>query len=102
MPAAHSRRRAFGARVDPRIIRVTGVPRCLSLRADRPCASGDRYLYAGLGTTLGVGANPRPESDRNAANVLDEGDLLSYRTLLATSDDLEDSGAEAVRLAQIQ
>jgi 7,8-dihydropterin-6-yl-methyl-4-(beta-D-ribofuranosyl)aminobenzene 5'-phosphate synthase len=63
---------------------------------------GDRYLYAGLGTTLGVGANPRAESDRNAANVLDEGDLFSYRTLLAKSDDLEDSGAEAVWLAQIQ
>src|SRR5580704_2489372 len=63
---------------------------------------GDRYLYAGLGTTLGVGANPRTESDRNAANVLDEGDLLSYRTLLAKSDDLEHSGAEAVRLAQTQ
>jgi len=63
---------------------------------------GDRYLYAGLGTTLGVGANPRAESDRNAANVLDEGDLFSYRTLLAKSDDLEDSGAEAARLAQIQ
>jgi 7,8-dihydropterin-6-yl-methyl-4-(beta-D-ribofuranosyl)aminobenzene 5'-phosphate synthase len=63
---------------------------------------GDRYLYAGLGTTLSVGANPRAESDRNAANVLDEGDLLSYRTLLAKSDDLKDSGAEAARLAQIQ
>jgi hypothetical protein len=49
-----------------------------------------------------VGANPRTESDRNAANVLDEGDLLSYRTLLARSDDLENRGAEAVRLAQIQ
>src|ERR1700730_13996877 len=61
---------------------------------------GDRYLYAGLGTTLGVGATPRAESDRNAANVLDEGDLLSYRTLLANSADLEESGAEAVRLAR--
>jgi 7,8-dihydropterin-6-yl-methyl-4-(beta-D-ribofuranosyl)aminobenzene 5'-phosphate synthase len=61
---------------------------------------GDRYLYAGLGTTLGVGATPRAEPDRNAANVLDEGDLLSYRTLLANSADLEDSGAEAVRLAR--
>src|SRR3984885_5103993 len=28
---------------------------------------GDRYLYAGLGTTLGVGAIPRVESDRSAA-----------------------------------
>ncbi len=27
---------------------------------------GDRYLYAGLGTTLGVGAVPRVESDRSA------------------------------------
>src|SRR5580704_4594541 len=35
---------------------------------------GDRYLYAGLGTTLKVGANPRAESDRSsAANVLDQG-----------------------------
>jgi hypothetical protein len=51
---------------------------------------------------LGVGANPRAESDRNAATILDEGDLLSYRTLLAKSDDLKDSGAEAARLAQIQ
>jgi hypothetical protein len=49
-----------------------------------------------------MGANPRLESDRNVANVLDEGDLLSYRTLLAKRGDLTDSGAEAVRLAQIQ
>jgi 7,8-dihydropterin-6-yl-methyl-4-(beta-D-ribofuranosyl)aminobenzene 5'-phosphate synthase len=63
---------------------------------------GDRYLYAGLGMTLSVGANPRAESDRNAANVLDEGDLLSYQTLLAKSDDLKDSGAEAARFAQIE
>src|SRR6267378_1069482 len=62
----------------------------------------DRYLYAGLGTTLDVGANPRAESDRNAANVLEEGDLLGYRTLLAKSDDLKDGGAEAARLAQIR
>jgi 7,8-dihydropterin-6-yl-methyl-4-(beta-D-ribofuranosyl)aminobenzene 5'-phosphate synthase len=58
---------------------------------------GDRYLYAGLGTTLGVGANPRAESDRSA-----EGDLLSYQTLVAKSDDLKDSGALAVQLAQTQ
>ena len=63
---------------------------------------GDRYLYAGLGTTLDVGANRRDESDRNAANVLEEGDFLGYRTLLAKSDDLKDGGAEAARLAQIR
>jgi len=51
---------------------------------------------------LDVGANPRAESDRNAANVLEEGDLLGYRTLLAKSDDFKDGGAEAARLAQIR
>jgi 7,8-dihydropterin-6-yl-methyl-4-(beta-D-ribofuranosyl)aminobenzene 5'-phosphate synthase len=61
---------------------------------------GDRYLYAGLGTTVGVGANPRAESDRTATYSLDESDLRIYRTLLARSDDLNDSGHEAVRLAQ--
>ena len=46
---------------------------------------GDRYLYAGLGTTLGVGAVPRVESDRSAA--LNEDDLRGYRLLLASRDD---------------
>ena len=64
---------------------------------------GDRYLYAGLGVILGVGANPHADSDRNAVtNVLDKGDLSSYRMLLAKSDDLKYNGAEAVHLAQIQ
>jgi 7,8-dihydropterin-6-yl-methyl-4-(beta-D-ribofuranosyl)aminobenzene 5'-phosphate synthase len=53
---------------------------------------GDRYLYAGLGTTLDVGPNPRAKSNPGAKNALDQDDLLSYRTLLATSDDLNDSG----------
>src|SRR6266566_3807839 len=61
---------------------------------------GDRYLYAGLGTTLGVGANPRAESDRSATYTLAASDLRSYRALLARSDDLDDNGPEAVRLAQ--
>ena len=61
---------------------------------------GDRYLYAGLGTTLGVGANPGAASDRRSTNVLDESDLGRYRTLLAESDDSSDGGLEAVRLAQ--
>jgi 7,8-dihydropterin-6-yl-methyl-4-(beta-D-ribofuranosyl)aminobenzene 5'-phosphate synthase len=61
---------------------------------------GERYLYAGLGTTLGVGANPRAASDRGSTNVLDESDLRSYRTLLAQSDDLHENSLEAVRLAQ--
>ena len=61
---------------------------------------GDHYLYAGLGTTLDLGANPRAASDRRATGVLDEGDLRSYRTLLTLSDDLRNGGPEIVRLAQ--
>ena len=59
---------------------------------------GDRYLYAGLGTTLGVGAVPRVESA--AAAALNEDDLRGYRMLLASSDDLRDGGLQIVRLAQ--
>jgi 7,8-dihydropterin-6-yl-methyl-4-(beta-D-ribofuranosyl)aminobenzene 5'-phosphate synthase len=76
----------------------TGEPTFAALQK----AFGDRYLYAGLGTTLGVGANPRTESNPKASNILSEDDLRRYRTLLAQSDDLEDSGREAGRLAQIQ
>ena len=61
---------------------------------------GDRYLYAGLGTTIGVGALPRVASDSSAA--LNKDDLRSYRTLLAASDDFMGSTLEAVRLAQVQ
>jgi 7,8-dihydropterin-6-yl-methyl-4-(beta-D-ribofuranosyl)aminobenzene 5'-phosphate synthase len=74
----------------------TGEPTFAALRQ----AFGDRYLYAGLGTTLGVGANPRAESDRSASYALDESDLRSYRTLLAQSDDLNEGGPELVRLAR--
>jgi 7,8-dihydropterin-6-yl-methyl-4-(beta-D-ribofuranosyl)aminobenzene 5'-phosphate synthase len=52
---------------------------------------GDHYLYAGLGTTLDVGANPRVTSDRRSTNVTDDSGLRSYRTLLARSDDLTES-----------
>src|SRR5450631_4624134 len=61
---------------------------------------GDHYLYAGLGTTLDLGANPRTASDRRASGILDEADLRIYRTLLAQSDDLSDGGPEIVHLAQ--
>src|SRR5437764_1398446 len=39
---------------------------------------GDRYIYAGLGTTMGVGAHPRAESAPKASSSLSEGDLRSY------------------------
>jgi 7,8-dihydropterin-6-yl-methyl-4-(beta-D-ribofuranosyl)aminobenzene 5'-phosphate synthase len=61
---------------------------------------GDRYLYAGLGTTLDLGANPRVASDRGTIGALDDSDLRTYRTLLARSDDLSNGGLETVRLAQ--
>ena len=61
---------------------------------------GDHYLYAGLGATLDLGANPRAVSDRRATGALDEGYLRTYRTLLAQSDDLSDGGQEIVHLAQ--
>jgi 7,8-dihydropterin-6-yl-methyl-4-(beta-D-ribofuranosyl)aminobenzene 5'-phosphate synthase len=61
---------------------------------------GDRFVYAGLGTTLDLAANPRAGSNRRANGVPDESDLRTYRTLLAQSDDLNDNRLEAVRLAQ--
>ncbi len=70
----------------------TGEPTFAALKK----AFGDRYLYAGLGTTLGLGANPRAESDSRASNIPGESDLRNYRRLLAQSDDFEDS--EAMRL----
>jgi 7,8-dihydropterin-6-yl-methyl-4-(beta-D-ribofuranosyl)aminobenzene 5'-phosphate synthase len=65
-------------------------------------AFGERYLYAGLGTTLGVGADRRADSDRSATYAMDESDLRSYRTLLAQSDDSDSGGAGSVQLAQVK
>jgi len=76
----------------------TGEPTFTALQK----AFDTRYVYAGLGTTLSVGANPRAESDPKASDKLSEGDLRSYRALLAQSDDFKDSGPEMVRFAQVQ
>jgi 7,8-dihydropterin-6-yl-methyl-4-(beta-D-ribofuranosyl)aminobenzene 5'-phosphate synthase len=65
-------------------------------------AFGDRYLYAGLGTTLSVGANPRVASNQVGAPVLDAGDSRSYRTLLAQGDDAHEAGVSVVQLARLQ
>jgi len=61
---------------------------------------GDHYLYAGLGTTLDLGANPHVASDRRAIGVLDESDLRTYATLRAQSDALIDVEQEIVQVAQ--
>ena len=63
---------------------------------------GDRYLYAGLGTTLSLGANPRAASNQGGGPVLDDGDSRSYRTLVAQSDELHETGVSVVRLARVQ
>jgi 7,8-dihydropterin-6-yl-methyl-4-(beta-D-ribofuranosyl)aminobenzene 5'-phosphate synthase len=65
-------------------------------------AFGDRYLYAGLGTTLGLGANPRAVLDRRAAYAMDESDLRGYRALFAQSDDLELNGSGVGQFAQLK
>src|SRR6202521_1207662 len=76
----------------------TGEPAFTALQKE----FGERYLYAGLGTALSVGANPRAASIQGATHFLDDGDSRSYRTLLAQSDDLHEIGLEPVRLAQTQ
>ena len=76
----------------------TGEPSFAALQK----AFGDRYLYAGLGTTLGIGAHPRAESGPTASNILSERDLRSYGTLLSRSDDFKDRSTAAVGLAQVQ
>jgi 7,8-dihydropterin-6-yl-methyl-4-(beta-D-ribofuranosyl)aminobenzene 5'-phosphate synthase len=65
----------------------TGEPTFAALRK----AFGDRYLYAGLGTTLALGPRPRPVAGNGSPPVsaMDEADLQSYRALLARSDDEE-------------
>ena len=67
----------------------TGEPTFAALRR----AFGERYLYAGLGTTLALGARPHAVAERGspAMNGMDEADLDSYRMLLATSQDEERS-----------
>ena len=42
---------------------------------------GDHYLYAGLGTELDLGANPRASLDQMKSLALDESDLKTYREL---------------------
>ena len=61
----------------------TGEPTFTALRN----AFGDRYLYAGLGTTLALGATPHPIAgdERPVVNAMDESDLDGYRALAARS-----------------
>ncbi len=63
----------------------TGEPTFAALKR----AFDDRYLYAGLGTTIALGPTPgaTAEARQNVTQALDERDITSYRALLARSDD---------------
>ena len=63
----------------------TGEPTFAALKH----AFGDRYCYAGLGTTLVLDAAPRSMADagHNAPAAMDEEDLKSYRAFLEMGDD---------------
>jgi 7,8-dihydropterin-6-yl-methyl-4-(beta-D-ribofuranosyl)aminobenzene 5'-phosphate synthase len=65
----------------------TGEPTFTALKK----SFGDRYLYAGLGTSIVLGAAPRPiaSAGQGVPTVMDEDDLKSYHALLAKSDDHE-------------
>ena len=65
----------------------TGEPTFAALKK----AFGDRYLYAGLGTILALGATPRPiaQAGQPVPIAMDDNDLDSYRALLTTGGDLD-------------
>lgn len=50
-------------------------------------AFGERYLYAGLGTSFALGAAPRAIASADAPLAMDEEDAAAYRRLLAASND---------------
>jgi len=61
----------------------TGEPTFAALRK----MFGERYLYAGLGTTLNVGANAGVASNLRSAPEFDGGDSRAYSALLGRSDE---------------
>lgn len=71
----------------------TGEPTFTALEK----AFGERYLYAGLGTTFALGATPHPisEAAQHVATATSEVDSTISTTLLAKSDDHEHGAAIA-------
>ena len=72
----------------------TGEPTFAQLQE----AFGERYLYAGLGTVLEVGASPHALASgavTMATSIMAETDQLSYRALLANSDEKSNGASSA-------
>ncbi|WP_309639690.1 hypothetical protein, partial [Methylibium sp.] len=65
----------------------TGEPTFTALKM----AFGERYLYAGLGRAFALGATPSAVAgaSHDGSDSMDGSDLVSYRTLLASSHDDE-------------
>jgi 7,8-dihydropterin-6-yl-methyl-4-(beta-D-ribofuranosyl)aminobenzene 5'-phosphate synthase len=61
----------------------TGEPAFAALKE----AFGDRYLYAGLGTVLELGATPHARGAQAATQTMDETRWRNYHALFAQSDD---------------
>jgi 7,8-dihydropterin-6-yl-methyl-4-(beta-D-ribofuranosyl)aminobenzene 5'-phosphate synthase len=74
----------------------TGEPTFVALRE----AFGDRYVYAGLGTVLVLGPTVKPMAQAHEPTIraMDEADFVTYRTLLAQSDDILDAAQSPTRL----
>jgi 7,8-dihydropterin-6-yl-methyl-4-(beta-D-ribofuranosyl)aminobenzene 5'-phosphate synthase len=60
----------------------TGEPTFAALKK----AFGDRYIYAGLGTTVALGANAGSDMRRGERPALQQDDLNTYRRLARRED----------------
>ena len=56
----------------------TGEPAFAALQQ----AFGDQYLYAGLGTVIGLGANPRADQGGGPTFAMEQDDIRIYREIL--------------------
>jgi 7,8-dihydropterin-6-yl-methyl-4-(beta-D-ribofuranosyl)aminobenzene 5'-phosphate synthase len=74
----------------------TGEPTFVALRE----AFGNGYVYAGLGTVLVLGPTVKPMAQANAptTQAMDEADFVTYRALLAQSDDILEPAQAPTRL----
>jgi 7,8-dihydropterin-6-yl-methyl-4-(beta-D-ribofuranosyl)aminobenzene 5'-phosphate synthase len=71
----------------------TGEPTFAALKH----AFGDRYLYAGLGTTLSLGAKPGSDMRRGEEPSLQQDDLTTYRRLARREDPFGIQRARSLR-----